>query len=128
MYQSLLGLLQKRKDALGNPTGWSWVIKDPVINFITPTLHILEKDGHLILSTDLRRHSEELYWNLTAFWMRREHKMKWILHQFDKEEIDVIPLKGAALLESIYKRMGVRFMSDVDLLVHDADFVKASRI
>jgi hypothetical protein len=128
MYKSLLFLLQKREDALNHPSGWDWVKNDPVVNFTSPTLHFLEKEGYLRLSKDLRRHSEALYWNLTAFWIRREQHLKPILQSLDEEEIRVIPLKGAGLLDSLYKQIGVRYMGDVDLLVEDTDFIKSSQI
>jgi len=126
--KSLLSLLKKRSDAIGNPQGWDWVIKDPVVNSLAPSLHFLEKDGLIELSDELREQSNALYWHLTAFWIRRERQLKTILQRFKEEGIDVIPLKGAALLESIYKRIGLRYMGDVDLLVRNDDFIKASKV
>ena len=128
MNPSPLFLLQKRRGILRNPKNWDWVVADPVVNFLSPTLHLLEKEGYLSLSPVVRRQSEELYWNLAAFWIRREQRLSQILQRLEQEEIDVIPLKGAALLESIYKRIGVRYMGDVDLLVRDDDYIQTSKI
>jgi hypothetical protein len=126
--ESLLNLLNKRRAALGNPQGWDWVIEDPVVTSLAPSLHFLEKEGLIELSDQLKEHSTALYWHLAAFWIRREQQLKSILQMFAEEDIDVIPLKGAALLESVYKRIGLRYMGDVDLLVRNGDFIQASRI
>jgi len=128
VYQSLLCLLKKRKDTLGSPIGWDWVKNDPVVNFMLPALHLMEQEGLLDLSDQVKQSSENVYWQVTASWIRREAVLKPILQALDDESIEVVPLKGAALIESIYKRIGFRPMADIDLMVRQEDYIAAAEI
>ena len=42
---------------------------------------------------------------------------KQLVTEFQKREIPVYPIKGIALLESVYDNIGVRYLSDIDFLV-----------
>lgn len=46
---------------------------------------------------------------------------KLIVGLFSKENIDVIPLKGIFLAEKVYEDIGIRQLSDIDLLVQEKD-------
>ena len=47
---------------------------------------------------------------------------------FEEAGIEPIFIKGAAFLGEIYKTLGLRDLSDIDVLVKEKDFVRASRI
>ena len=51
-----------------------------------------------------------------------------VLRAFTENKIDVIILKGAALAESVYPDIGLRPMSDVDLLVKEKDLLKVKKL
>jgi hypothetical protein len=55
-------------------------------------------------------------WNRIKF-----EKLHAVLGQMQKEGIDCIVLKGADLIPRLYGALGLRAMSDVDLLVHESD-------
>ena len=128
MYSSLLSCLNKRKDHLCNPTGWGWVLRDPVVGCFAPALYQLDKEGCIHLLHMERKTYEKLYWQNTAFWIRREHKLRPVLAQLEDLDIDLIPLKGAALLKTVYKNIGLRLMTDVDVLVRHKDFLQTARV
>ncbi|MBC8185898.1 nucleotidyltransferase family protein [candidate division KSB1 bacterium] len=48
-----------------------------------------------------------------------------LLKIFKQANIEVVLLKGAALLASVYPDVAYRFMSDIDILVRDSDLSKA---
>jgi hypothetical protein len=48
-----------------------------------------------------------------------------IAAQFEKEQIPVVPLKGPALAQALYGDIASREFVDLDLLVKEADFVRA---
>ena len=56
------------------------------------------------------------------------HKLVDILKRCNEEKIPVIPLKGAYLAEHIYNSIGVRTMSDIDILVKQEDLQRVEQI
>jgi hypothetical protein len=51
-----------------------------------------------------------------------------LLEILKRANIDVVLLKGAALLASVYPDLAYRFMSDIDILVRENDLAKAQCI
>lgn len=50
------------------------------------------------------------------------------LHEFQKEDIDVVILKGNAFLSEIYNNLGYKKMNDFDMLIHIKDWVKVQKV
>lgn len=48
-----------------------------------------------------------------------------ILHEFEKREIECMPIKGAFLDEVVYQNFGMRGYTDIDILVQPLDVSKA---
>lgn len=124
----ILHVLEKRARYLGQPDGYEWVLKDPIVSSFTPALYILNMKGFVHLAKKVQQDCYEIYWQNVAFWVKRERQLKQILEQFEEESIEVIPLKGAALLEQVYKKIGLRTMGDIDILVRDKDFLRSAEI
>jgi hypothetical protein len=53
------------------------------------------------------------------------NEVKVLLKILKQANIDVVLLKGAALLASVYPGLAYRFMSDIDVLVRESDLVKS---
>jgi len=53
------------------------------------------------------------------------NELKVLLKLFNQANIDVVLLKGSALLASVYPGLAYRFMSDIDILVRESDLFKA---
>ena len=51
-----------------------------------------------------------------------------IVAEFNQSDIPVIALKGIYLSEWLYKDLGLRQMSDIDLLIHEEDYKKCLEI
>ena len=70
---------------------------------------------------------EKMYYSNLARNMLLYDELSKILTAFKKEGIDTIVLKGAFLAEEIYKNIGLRPMSDIDLLIKEKDLQKAKK-
>ena len=68
-----------------------------------------------------------VYYLRIAAWIRRDAGLAALLDAFERREIGVIPLKGWAL-KHVYPQPHERDMGDVDLLVRQADFLKAVKL
>ncbi len=55
-------------------------------------------------------------------------EFKRVIKGFGERQIDVISMKGAALAELIYQDIGIREMSDIDLLIKRDDLAKANTV
>ena len=124
----ILHCLRQRAAVLGHSDSWDWVLRDPVVGVFSPALHLLVQEGHIHLDEQLIKTSRDIYWGLTANWVRREAAFKKLLSALMDAGIDVIPLKGAALLETVYPGIGLRNMADLDILVREADFLPAAEV
>ncbi|MDD4013986.1 MAG: nucleotidyltransferase family protein [Candidatus Omnitrophica bacterium] len=74
--------------------------------------------------TELRRMSGRVL----AVNARAEEEILFLAAVFEEAGIEPIFIKGAAFLGEIYKTLGLRDLSDIDVLVKEKDFVRASRI
>ena len=59
--------------------------------------------------------------------MRQEYETKKLFAQFDKNEIQYLPLKGA-ILKYLYPKPEMRYMGDVDLLIKPEQYNKIAEI
>jgi len=55
-------------------------------------------------------------------------ELEQLLASFAKEDIEVLPLKGPVLAETLYGDVAMRPCTDLDLLVHVTDFNRAEKI
>jgi len=127
-FSSLLHCLDQRAQYLNHPEGWDWVLTDPVVCVFAPALFLLEDAGHITLTDRLREKSKGLFWGTAANYLRQENEFKRYHKKLSDQHINVIPLKGAALQETVYKKIGLRGMCDFDILVQEEDFIQAAQV
>lgn len=96
---------------------------------ISPILYkIIEEQGAFEIPSVIRDHFKAAYL-LNHF--RNEtflNDLKDLLGLFQKENIPIVLLKGAALLTTLYKDPTLRPMDDLDLLVHEENLEKANHL
>ena len=126
--KSVLFCLNKRAQAIGQTDQWYWVPHDPQVSCFLPVLFILEQEGYLQLCPQVRQASHNIYLRNNAFWIKREQKIRPILEAFSKANIDIIPLKGASLLGTLYQNAGTRLMGDIDILVRPEHYIQAAQM
>ncbi|MFC2064445.1 nucleotidyltransferase family protein [Chloroflexota bacterium] len=127
-HKSVLYLLEKRARFLGNPNGWDWILQDPIAIWFIPSLYFLHQEGFVNLSDQTRKICKNIYLRVVAKRLRRQHYIKPIINSLEKAGIDVIPLKGSALVETHYMDFGLRPMTDIDILVRAEDYFAAGKI
>ena len=54
--------------------------------------------------------------------------IKNLLPRFNQEGVEVLLLKGAALQQNVYRKKPIRSFVDLDLMIHEKDLSKASKI
>ncbi len=71
---------------------------------------------------------ESSYFKAQAFVMSHEAELHSLLPEFNRAGVDVLLLKGAALLQTVYRKKPLRFLVDLDLLVRQVDFSHAENL
>ena len=56
------------------------------------------------------------------------HELRTVLRRLAAEDVPVIVLKGAALAETVYQKIALRPMADIDLLVHQHDLTASLEV
>jgi hypothetical protein len=71
---------------------------------------------------------EQVYYQTAASNIKKLYSATKILQIFHQEGIFAIPLKGMALIETVYKNPAIRPMADIDLLIRQEDAQKVKDI
>ena len=120
--------LKQRARFINDTQNWDWVLNDPVVGHLAPVLHLLHKEGILLISNQSRQAFSNIYWDNKARWVKSEYRIREILSELYNVGVAVIPLKGSALQGTVYKDVGLRSMSDIDVLVNAEQFLFAAKI
>jgi hypothetical protein len=70
----------------------------------------------------------DFYLNITASNLQQMAAFQKAADAFAEVDVDLILLKGAALAESLYGDIGLRPMSDVDLIIREDDWPKVCKV
>ena len=107
--------------------GWDRLLQASLNHGLTPLLYHRIKPFFAACSvpTDVQQHLKEIYFHSAARNMRIYKELADILRCFSDAGIPVILLKGAHLAEIVYGNIALRPMADVDLLVKQADLMRA---
>lgn len=122
--------LNKVKDIMRLSLNWEEVLASAFWHGIAPLLYNNLKDiqeGHLIPREIMDQLRTAYHGNLARN-MYLYAELKRILETFYDKGVKVIVLKGAALAKTVYGDIGLRQMSDVDLLVKKEDLPHAENI
>jgi hypothetical protein len=107
---------------------WEYILRQSALHSISPlvywNLHNIDnKNIPQYVMAELRKKYLETVGQNMVFY----HELKRMLETFKNAGIAVICLKGAFLAEAIYKNIGLRPLSDIDLLIKDKDFPKIGK-
>jgi hypothetical protein len=117
-------------DLVARPLDWSRVSDSAYQMGLYPLLYIHIKEVqhcHLVPQEFMNR-IKKAYHENTARNMLLYHELKRIIRAFRSAGIDAILLKGAALAKIVYEDIGLRSMSDLDILVKQEDVVHIEEI
>ena len=113
---------RKRKigQILADNLDWDYLLEEAHSRKVSPLLyrHLKDEEG---LPEKVKEDLKITYYTNSARNIWLLSKLGEILQIFREGEIPVIVLKGAALLETVYPDIGLRPITDLDLMVHRKD-------
>jgi hypothetical protein len=131
LYCSRLSISEEIKhnieEILNNALDWNYIIDCSIKQGISPLFYwnLKKISNDKGVPSETMKVLEKIYYSNLARNMLRYDELSKVLSAFKTAGIDVIVLKGAFLAEQIYKNIGLRPMSDIDLLVKEKDLQKA---
>jgi hypothetical protein len=122
--------LDQVKHLLSLPLNWNKILESGFSQAIAPLLYNSLKgiQGKQYIPREVMDKLKNAYHNNIARNMYLYVELLRILKAFNKREVKVIVLKGATLAKFIYGDIGLRSMSDIDLLVKKEDLSRAKKI
>jgi len=111
------------QEILHSDLNWGYVLKEALANGVSPLLYrnLKRINGDSITPDEVIEELREIYFNTAASNIILLDGLGKVLKAFADEEIPVMVLKGAALLETVYRDIGLRPMADIDLLIKKED-------
>jgi hypothetical protein len=117
-----------RSNQLGDPPNLDWVPRDPVVRFLSASLYGLSgrtpSDGQI---SEYKPFFQQYYRNL-VWWLQAQRRLVEISDRMEEQGIVCLPLKGSSLQGQVYGNSGLRFMSDLDLLIHMEDWIQSGQV
>lgn len=119
----------KIKGILNESLDWNYIMECSVTQGISPLLYrnLSKISNGKGIPNETMKCLEKMYYSNLARNMLLYDELGKILTAFKRAGFDAIVLKGAFLAEEIYKNIGLRPMSDVDLLIKEKDLQKAKK-
>jgi hypothetical protein len=108
-----------------SPADWEQVAFIAANHGVAPLLYHRLQNGLRDLPAHVAQALREEYLNNTARTMRLEHELARLLGVFNTAGIPTVLLKGIPLARVLYDQPGLRTMSDIDLLVCQADLERS---
>lgn len=117
-------------DALDSPLDWDYICRKAeqhgIAQLLYSNLNRLETVDKI--PTPVWQKLEKTFYNIQAINTVHYDELKKILQSFSRAGIRAMVLKGAALAEQYYKDIALRPMADIDLLIHEDEWVQARNI
>ncbi len=110
---------------------WNKISNRSLYHGVAPQFYITLKDywkSKIIIPSEIMQQLKNVFMINTALGLRRYYELVNVLQILNEHSISVIVLKGACLANLIYKKMGIRTMSDVDLMFKDKDLASAQAL
>ncbi|MDR7665942.1 nucleotidyltransferase family protein [Methanosarcina sp. Z-7115] len=119
----------KIEEILSNVLDWNYIVDCSIKQGISPLFYwnLKKISNGKDVPSEVMKNLEKMYYSNLARNMLLYDELSKILTAFKKTGIDTIVLKGAFLAEEIYKNIGLRPMSDIDLLIKEKDLQKAKK-
>ncbi len=128
MKSSITHLLNKRAAITGRDySDHEVVARDPVVGFLSPALWYLYPEERKTSGNETPP-GEDFFWKNDVRFTAMRYWLGKALERFQAAGVPVILLKGGIFGETLYPSPGLRYMSDMDLLVRHQDFRDAFEI
>jgi len=116
------------RDACRGPIDWRETIRQAELHGMAPYMHMQLRRAGAEVPGEVRRQLAALSFRHTEANRIRTEAVLEICEELNRQNIDVLVLKGAALAHLIYDRPGLRPMRDIDLLVSPEQLQRASDV
>jgi hypothetical protein len=122
-------IVYKIEEILSNILDWNYIFECSARQGISPLFYwnLKNINNGKNVPPEVMKGLKKIYYSNLAQNMLFYNELSKILMAFKGADIDTIVLKGAFLAEKIYKNIGLRPMSDIDLLVKEKDLQKVKR-
>jgi len=109
---------------------WDYVVESVIRNGTGPLFHrnLSQLSNNNIVPVKVKSTFEQIYFKTLSRNILLYQHFRNIILAFSSQEIQVIALKGIYLAEKIYGDIGLRPLSDIDLLIQEKDIAKATDI
>ncbi len=127
LLQSLAAVISGKKlqrslvSRIQNNFDWEYFLESARKNRISSLLYFYLKDQEESFSKNCFKQLNNDYNDTLAYNIYLWEKTKPILKSLEEKGIEILLLKGIALGSTIYPSLGIRPMSDVDILIKDKD-------
>ncbi|MFZ2384687.1 MAG: nucleotidyltransferase family protein [Candidatus Omnitrophota bacterium] len=95
---------------------------------VVPVVYPALKNHDLQVSPEVMSSMRDYYYRCLAWCQSLSKEFLRVSDAFRGSGIAVLPLKGVALLSDLYSSSPARTMSDIDILVREADLCRAERV
>lgn len=116
---------EKIKEILTPDLNWAYFFERARTEGVTPLVYSSLSEIDYIKSLvpeDIWRRFQNCYYTAAVRNTSLCQKLNTILSSFNQAKIEVILLKGIALIHTIYSNIALRPMYDIDILIHKKDF------
>lgn len=119
----------KIEEILNGTLNWNYIMKCSGEKGTSPLFYwnLKKVSDAKNVPIEVMKSLENTYYNNLARNMLLFNELGKILKVFKKAGIETVVLKGAFLAEEIYKNIGLRPMSDIDLLIKEVNLQKAKK-
>lgn len=119
----------KIEEILSEVLDWDYIIDCSIEQSISPLFYwnLNKMNSSKYVPSEVMKSLQKMYYSNLARNIFLYDELSKILTAFKEMGIDTIVLKGAFLAEEIYKNIGLRPMSDIDLLIKEKDLQKAKK-
>jgi hypothetical protein len=121
----LLAALRQPAPELFADADWPALLHSATCHNIAPLLYYRLRAAGVEIHEAFRQPWREAYLAAAGENVRRFHELGRVLRAFAERGVAVIALKGAHLAPLVYEKMALRPMSDIDLLLREADLAAA---
>ena len=116
-------VMSRVKHLIAEPLQWKQIVDSALSENIAPLLYYNLKnfgEANLVPQETMDKLKKAYYANLARN-MYLFSELRRILEAFNNREVDTMVLKGAALANTVYDDIALRYMVDIDILVKQED-------
>lgn len=119
----------KVREILNRGLNWDYIMENSMRHGIQSLLYwnLNLTDGGKNVPEEVMAKLKKMYYENAARNMFLYDELGMILRALKNEGVGVIALKGAFLAEAVYRNIGLRPMSDIDLLIKKEDLYKVNK-